>query len=98
MYTPAGYLERTGVTARPIRLTKHAREQCEERGATEVEVVRAIEEGSREPAKMGRTLCRYTFPFGGHWQGNLYSAKQVAPVIVEEPDEIVVITVYTFYF
>jgi hypothetical protein len=27
-----------------------------------------------------------------------YAIKQVAPVIKEEPDEIVVISVYTFFF
>lgn len=31
-------------------------------------------------------------------QGKSYRLKQVAPVIVEEANEIVVITVYTFYF
>jgi hypothetical protein len=30
--------------------------------------------------------------------GKLYRIKQVAPVIKEETNEIVVITVYTFYF
>jgi len=81
-----------------IRLTNHARQQCVERGATESEVRQAIEQGSREPAKMGREICRFSFPFGQTWQGNVYAIKQVAPVIKEEPDEIVVITVYTFYF
>ena len=81
-----------------IRLTKHAKEQCIERGATETEVRRAIEQGSREQARMDREICRLNFPFGKSWQGNVYAIKQVAPVIKEESDEIVVITVYTFYF
>ena len=83
---------------KPIRLTWHAREQCSERGATEAEVRQAIEQGSREPAKLGRELCRFNFPFGRSWQGNIYAIKQVAPVIKEDADEIIVITVYTFYF
>ena len=83
---------------KPIRLTKHAREQAAERGATEAEVVEAIRRGSREPAKQGRELCRFNFPFGRQWQGNIYAIKQVAPVIKDEANEIVVITVYTFYF
>ncbi len=83
---------------KPIRLTKHAQEQCVDRGATEDEVRQAIELGSREPAKHGRELCRFNFPFGKTWQGKLYAIKQVAPVIKEEAREIVVITVYTFYF
>ncbi|MGH7964661.1 MAG: DUF4258 domain-containing protein [Candidatus Binatia bacterium] len=83
---------------KPIRLTKHAREQASERGANEAEVKDAITKGSREPAKHGRKLCRYNFRFGKSWQGKHYAIKQVAPIIKEEPHEIVVITVYTFYF
>jgi len=81
-----------------IRLTPHAREQCEERGATEEEVVEAIHSGIREPAKHNRWLCRLNFQYNGIWHGEHYPIKQVAPVIVEEADEIVVVTVYTFYF
>jgi hypothetical protein len=58
----------------------------------------AIAKGSREPAKRGRELCRYNLTFGKTWQGRAYAVKQVAPVIKEEANEIVVITVYTFYF
>ena len=83
---------------KPIRLTKHAREQARERGANEAEVKEAIAKGSRESVKHGRELCRYNFAFGKNWQGKPYPIKQVAPVIKEEPNEIVVITVYTFYF
>jgi hypothetical protein len=83
---------------KPIRLTRHARQQCRERGATEAEVRRAIIQGSRSPAKSGREICRFNFRFGRTWQGKVYAIKQVAPVIKEEPNEIVVVTVYTFYF
>ncbi len=83
---------------KPIRLTRHARGQCVERGATEHEVCEAIEKGTREKAKLGRLMCRYNFCYGREWQGTEYPIKQVAPVIVESRDEIVVITVYTFYF
>ena len=85
-------------TVKPIRLTKHACEQCVERGATEAEVIGAIRDGEREPAKHGREFCRFNFPFGKKWQGKFYAIKQVASVIKEEANEIVVITVYTFYF
>jgi hypothetical protein len=83
---------------KPIRLTAHAREQCAERGATEDEVRRAIREGTHEPAKHGRMLCRLNLPHGSDWQGVYYAIKQVAPVIKDEAEEIVVITVYTYYF
>ena len=58
----------------------------------------AIEHGSREPAKRGRSLCRYNFAHDGMWQGKHYAIKQVAPVIKEELEEVVVVTVYTFFF
>jgi hypothetical protein len=81
-----------------IRLSKHAQEQAEERGAAETEVKEAIAKGSREWATRGREICRYNFAFNRKWQGKHYPIKQVAPVIKEEDDEIIVITVYTFYF
>jgi hypothetical protein len=81
-----------------IRLTSHAREQAQERGASEAEVRIAITKGSRQPAKHGRELCRYNFHYDKDWQGRHYQIKQVAPVIQEKTNEIVVITVYTFYF
>jgi len=81
-----------------IRLTEHARLQCAERGATEQEVMQAVREGLREPAKFGRMLCRFNFAFNRTWQDNWYAVKQVAPVIKEETDEVLVVTVYTFYF
>ena len=65
---------------------------------TEDEVQEAVRKGTREIAKLDRLMCRYNFHYGREWQGNEYPIKQVAPVIVENRDEIVVITVYTFYF
>jgi hypothetical protein len=83
---------------KPIRLTRHALEQCRERGATEEEVVSAIRFGNREPAKNSRWLYRRNFPFGAIWHGKCYAIKQVAPVVADEPEELVVITVYAFYY
>lgn len=68
------------------------------RGATEAEVIEAIETGSRESSKKNRILCRSNFLFDDEWEGTRYPIKQVAPVIIEEETEIVVVTVYTFYF
>jgi hypothetical protein len=83
---------------KPIRLTRHAKLQALDRGASEAEIRQAILEGSRESAKKGRALCRYNIPFDEYWGGKHYRIKQVAPVIKEEEDQIVVITVYTLYF
>jgi len=81
-----------------IRLTRHTQEQATERGASAAEVREAVRKGAREPAKHGRQMCRFNFPFNATWQGKHYPIKQVAPVIKAEANETVVITVYTFYF
>jgi hypothetical protein len=83
---------------KPIRLTGHAREQCAERGATAEEVREAIRVGEREEAKKGRIMAKLNLQFGRSWAGHIYPIKQVAPVFVIEESEIVVVTVYTFYF
>lgn len=83
---------------KPIRLTHHEQEQCQERGTDEAEVINAIRHGMKETVKHGRELCRYNFAFNQLWQNTYYPIKQVAPVIKEEANEIVVITVYTFFF
>jgi hypothetical protein len=81
-----------------IRPSNHAQEQAAERGATRREIEEAVRKGSREPAIRGREICRYNFAFNRKWQGKYYAIKQVAPVIREEANEVIVITVYTFYF
>ena len=83
---------------KPIRLTAHAAEQCVDRGATDAEVKYAIRHGGRERVKHGRWMYRHNFQFDARWQGRHYAVKQVAPVVVEEENEIVVVTVYTFFF
>jgi hypothetical protein len=83
---------------KPIRLTKHAVEQCLERGASPDEVREAIASGVREPARHDRLLCRLNFQYNDLWNGRFYAVKQVAAVITETHDEIVVITVYTFFY
>lgn len=83
---------------KPIRITAHALEQMAERGATNAEVREAIERGVREAAKRGRFMHRLNFQYNSEWQGRFYAIKQVAPVVVEAQNEVVVVTVYTFYF
>jgi hypothetical protein len=43
-------------------------------------------------------MCRLNLQYEVKWQDKYYAIKQVAPVVVEEQNEIVVITVYVFYF
>lgn len=83
---------------KPIRLSKHALAQCAERGAAPSEIVTAIRLGAREPVRGGRWLHRYNVEFNAEWQGRRYAIKQVAPIVAEEPAELVVVTVFTFFF
>jgi hypothetical protein len=81
-----------------IRISLHAFQSCEKRGVSTEEVQIAIEKGTREPVKQGRVMCRLNFEYNSVWEGKFYSIKQVAPIIVEESNEIVVVTVYSYYF
>ena len=81
-----------------VRLTRHAREQCVERGASESEVLEAVASGIREQARHGKWFYRHNFEYRELWQGRFYAVKQVAPVVAEGENEMVVVTVYTFYF
>jgi hypothetical protein len=83
---------------KPIRLTKHATGYLSSRGFTVTEVEEAIRTAAWSPTELGRLDCRKDFPFGTEWNGRPYATKQVRPVFVDEPNEIVVITVYTYYF
>ena len=68
------------------------------RGATPQEVEAAIRSGERVPAKAGRQAYRKNFPFESEWKGRYYETRQVMPIVVEEAERIVVVTVYVFYF
>lgn len=83
---------------KPIVFTDHARERIAKRGTTKEDVTRAIREGRREPAQRGLFLYRLTLEYRREWDGRYYAVQQVAPVVDEMPDRIVVVTVYTFYF
>jgi hypothetical protein len=46
----------------------------------------------------GRFECSMEFPFDSIWNGKPYKIKQVRPIFVEEELEIVVVTVYTYFY
>ncbi|OIP02246.1 MAG: hypothetical protein AUJ96_16510 [Armatimonadetes bacterium CG2_30_66_41] len=69
-----------------------------DRGASEEEVRAAVRTGNEEPARKGRSRFRKSFCFNAQWRGRHYAVKQVAPVVAEERDRLVVVTVYTYYF
>jgi len=81
-----------------IEISNHARIQMVERGASESEVITAVQQGQSEPARSNRTMYRKNFPFNSEWRGRRYRIKQVTPVVAPEGDRLVVVTVYVFYF
>jgi hypothetical protein len=83
---------------KPIRLSTHAREQCTFRGAAEEEVATTIRTEPWIQAELGRLECRKDFEYRRTWKERFYSTKQVRPIFVNETDEIVVVTVYVYYF
>ena len=83
---------------KPIRLSKHALGYTAARGFIVPEVEEAIRTCKWSAAELGRLQCRKDFAYGRQWNGKVYATKQVRPVFVNETEEIVVITVYTYYF
>lgn len=83
---------------KPIVYSQHACDQMSNREVTETEVEMAILEGEIVPAKKGRLGFRKNFRFESEWKGKYYEIKQVMPIVAEEQDQYVVITVYAFYF
>jgi hypothetical protein len=69
-----------------------------ERGAREEDVREAIRIGQREPAQRGLFLYRLNVEFRREWDGKFYRVQQVAPIVAEEEERLVVVTVYSFFF
>ena len=83
---------------KPIRLSAHAQGYTERRGFTASEVKQAIRTATWEPAQQGRLECSLEIEYNDEWNGKFYTTKQVKPVFVDEETEIVVITVYTYFY
>ena len=81
-----------------IRFSKHALGYTASRGFTVAEVEDAIRTCAWAATELGRLDCRKDFAYGREWNGKVYATKQVRPVFVDETGDIVVITVYTYYF
>lgn len=83
---------------KPIRLSDHALRYAGKRGFTLNEIEDAIRTTPWRSAELGRLECRKDFDYGKEWNKKFYATKQVRPVFVEEAAELVVVTVYTYYF
>jgi hypothetical protein len=88
----------TVARGKPVRLSGHARQQLGFRSVSEDEVLEAIRTAEWKPAERGRLECWKNFPFHQTWNRAYYETKQVRPIFVDEPHEIVVVTVYAYYF
>ena len=57
---------------------------------------------SRQPSEGGNALRllehRKDFIFDAAWNGRRLSPRQVGQIFAEEPNQIVVVTVYVYYF
>ena len=84
--------------SKPIVYSQHALDQMINREVSQEEVETTIREGEMAPAKKGRLAFRKNFSFRSEWKGKYYEIKQVMPIVAEEEDQFVVITIYAFYF
>jgi len=82
---------------KPIKFSQHALDNITDRGTSKEEIEMAIRTGECLPAKKGRLAFRKNFSYNDVWKGKFYQAKQVMPIVVEEPDRFVVVTVYVFF-
>ncbi len=83
---------------KPIRLSIHARGQLRSRGVSDQEIVEAIRTAPWTRAASGKLECRKNFEYNQEWNKKWYSTKQVRPIFVDEKEEIIVVTVYSYYF
>ncbi len=83
---------------KPIRLSAHALGYTRSRGFTVAEVEDVIRTAPWHSVNQGRLECRKDFPFGQLWNGRMYATKRVRPIFVDNPTEIVVVTVYTYFY
>jgi hypothetical protein len=81
-----------------VKLHPHARERLVERGATEQEVVEAVQSGESYPVKFGRVGFRRNFPYNSSWRGKRFSVKQVEAIAVRQGSDWLVLTVLVKFF
>ena len=83
---------------KPIRFSAHALDQAAHRGATVGEVVTTVREEPWRPADRGRFEAAREFVYNADWNGTRHGMKRVRPIFAERTSEIVIVTVYTYYY
>lgn len=68
------------------------------RNVKKLEVMETIRTGEEIAVKKGRRGYRKNFQYNDYWCGRFYHIKQVMPIILEERNQMIVVTVYAFYF
>jgi hypothetical protein len=86
------------MAAKPIRSFAHALGYMERRGFVGEDVEKAIRTCPWEKAERDRRECRLEISFYENWNGHKYAFRPMRPIFVEEQSEIVVITVYVYYY
>jgi hypothetical protein len=95
---PSQDADDTVPSPKPIRLSGHTAGYRERRGFTPEDVEAAIRSGLWQPARGDRLEASNDRPYGGVWNGTHVPIKRVRAVFVDEPDENIVVAVYTNYF
>jgi len=84
--------------SKPIRSSTHAKIRASLRGATKEEIIETIRTAKWEKSELNKLACQKDFSFHKTWNNKFYKTKQIKPIFVEEEKEIVIITVYVYYF
>jgi len=84
--------------SKPIKLSIHAKIRASLRGATEEEIIETIKTAKWQKSELDKLECSKDFAFNKIWNNKFYKTKQVRPIFIEEEKEIVVVTVYVYYF
>ncbi len=85
--------------SKPIHFSKHALEQMRLRGASQAEVIEAIETAPAQPAKYGKFQVRKRFKYDQPSPVNqkIYAYKVIQVIFADEATARTVVTVLVFY-
>jgi hypothetical protein len=85
--------------AKPIHFSKHALEQMRLRGASQSEVIEAIETVPAQPVKHGKFRVRKQFSYGQVSPVNqkIYAYKIIQVIFADGPEARVIVNVLVFY-
>jgi hypothetical protein len=86
-----------GVLVKRVAFTRHARRRVVERGTTEDEVIQTIRDAPWSRVDLRRYAATKWYPFGQEHEGSFYAGKDVRPIFVDEPERLVVVTVYVYF-